>query len=68
MTSRIAPTTRLARHEIWNLQTAHGKLDLTFHPSGFPDGYKQLRPRAARREVAQTSANVQVAGRAVDAV
>jgi len=51
----------LARQEIWNLQTAHGKLDITFHPSGFPDGYEQLRPRAARRQVAQTSVTVRVA-------
>lgn len=51
----------LARQSIWNLQTAHGKLDVTFHPSGFPDGYDQLRPRAERRQVAQTSVTVRVA-------
>lgn len=51
----------LARQSIWNLQTKHGKLDITFHPSGFPDGYEQLRPRAQRRQVAQTSVTVRVA-------
>lgn len=51
----------LARQSIWNLQTTHGKLDITFHPSGFPDGYDQLRPRAERRQVAQTSITVRVA-------
>jgi predicted nucleotidyltransferase len=51
----------MPEHSQANLaQTAHGKLDITFHPSGFPDGYEQLRPRAARREVAQTSATVRV--------
>jgi len=51
----------LARHSIWNLQTVHGKLDLTFHPSGFPDGYAQLRRRAEPREVAQTLVTVRIA-------
>jgi hypothetical protein len=51
----------LARQSIWNLQTAHGKLDVTFHPSGFPNGYDQLRPHAERRQVAQTSVTVRVA-------
>lgn len=51
----------LARHSIWNLQTTHGKLDITFHPSGFPAGYEQLRVRAKPREVAQTSVTVRVA-------
>jgi hypothetical protein len=45
----------LARHSIWNLQTAHGKLDITFHPSGFPAGYEQLR---LRRQTARGRANV----------
>lgn len=51
----------LARHSIWNLQTTHGKLDITFYPSGFPAGYEQLRVRAKPREVAQTSVTVRVA-------
>lgn len=37
------------------------QLDITFHPSGFPDGYDQLRRRAARRQVAQRSATARVA-------
>jgi hypothetical protein len=39
----------------------HGKLDITFHPSGFPTGYAQLRVRATPHEVAQTSVTVRVA-------
>lgn len=51
----------LARQTIWNLQTEHGKLDITFRPAGFPEGYPRLRQRAARRTVAQTSVAVRVA-------
>jgi hypothetical protein len=32
----------LAQATVWNLRTAHGKLDLTVTPSGFPQGYAQL--------------------------
>jgi len=39
----------------------YGKLDVTFHPSGFPDGYEQLRPRARGLRVAQPSVTVRVA-------
>lgn len=51
----------VARNDIWNLMTEHGKLDITFHPSGFPDGYDQLHHRAADGEVAQTQITVRVA-------
>jgi hypothetical protein len=29
---------------VWSLATRHGQLDLTFAPSGFPDGYGHSRP------------------------
>lgn len=35
-----------AQPNILNLTTDAGDLDLTFSPSGFPDGYAQLRPGA----------------------
>jgi len=44
-----------------NLRTSLGKVDLTLHPSGFPDGYVQLAPGAETREVAATSISVPVA-------
>ena len=44
-----------------NLRTSLGKVDLTLHPSGFPDGYVQLKPGAQTREVAATSIAVPVA-------
>jgi hypothetical protein len=44
-----------------NLRTSLGKVDLTLHPSGFPDGYAQLERGAQTREVAATSIAVPVA-------
>src|SRR5580692_6288878 len=41
----------LAQATVWNLRTAHGKLDLTLAPSGFPEGY---RPRRERRPLRTT--------------
>lgn len=29
---------------VWNLATRHGQLDVTFAPTGFPDGYGDLAP------------------------
>ncbi|MGH2910313.1 MAG: hypothetical protein ACRDK8_13595 [Solirubrobacteraceae bacterium] len=29
---------------VWNLATRQGQLDITFAPSGFPDGYGELAP------------------------
>jgi hypothetical protein len=46
---------------VWNLATRHGQLDLTFAPSGFPDGYGELAPRAERLTVAGTRIAVLVA-------
>lgn len=43
----------LARQDIWNLTTVHGKLDVTFTPSGFTDAYHQLREHADSRRVAE---------------
>jgi hypothetical protein len=51
----------LRRAAIWNLATRHGQLDVTFVPSGFPDGYRQLRPNASRRPAAGTTIVVDVA-------
>ena len=44
-----------------NALTAHGKLDLTLAPSGFPEGYTQLIAGAERRRVAATMVTVAVA-------
>lgn len=46
---------------VWNLATPHGQLDLTFSPSGFPGGYRDLAPRATRRTVAGTTVVVSIA-------
>ncbi len=46
---------------VWNLATRHGQLDLAFAPSGFPDGYGELVPRAERLTVAGTRIAVLVA-------
>ncbi len=46
---------------VWNLATRHGQLDLTFAPSGFPGGYRELAPRARRRRVTGTTIVVSVA-------
>src|ERR1700727_1113884 len=44
----------LAQATVWNLRTAHGRLDLTLAPSGFPQGYTQLIAGAGQRRVAAT--------------
>lgn len=46
---------------VWNLATRHGQLDVTFAPSGFPDGYHQLAANATRRPVAGTTIRVAIA-------
>jgi hypothetical protein len=46
---------------VWNLATRHGQLDLTFMPSGFPGGYRELVLGAALRCVAGTAITVLVA-------
>ncbi len=51
----------LAQATVWNLRTAHGKLDLTLAPSGFPEGYTQLIAGAEQRRVAATTIKVAVA-------
>jgi hypothetical protein len=51
----------LARQDTWNLNTRHGKLDITFAPAGFTAGYEQLRHRATALHVAQTSMTLPVA-------
>jgi hypothetical protein len=51
----------LAQATVWNLRTAHGKLDLTLAPSGFPEGYVQLIADAEQRRVAATTITVAVA-------
>jgi hypothetical protein len=51
----------LAQATVWNLRTAHGKLDLTLAPSGFPEGYTQLITDAEQRQVAATTITVAVA-------
>ena len=51
----------LAQATVWNLRTAHGKLDLTLAPSGFPEGYTQLIADAEQRLVAATTITVAVA-------
>jgi hypothetical protein len=48
----------LAQAVVWNLRTAHGKLDLTLAPSGFPEGYTQLIADAEQRRVAATTITV----------
>jgi hypothetical protein len=51
----------LAQANVWNLRTAHGKLDVTLVPSGFPEGYTQLIADAEQRRVAATTITVAVA-------
>ena len=51
----------LSQATVWNLCTAHGKLDLTLTPSGFPEGYTQLIADAEQRRVAATTITVAVA-------
>ncbi|MGA9284806.1 MAG: hypothetical protein WBV85_05135 [Solirubrobacteraceae bacterium] len=51
----------LARVTIWNLRTAHGKLDLAVAPAGFPNGYTQLAPGAQTARVFATRVEVAIA-------
>jgi hypothetical protein len=46
---------------IWNLATRHGQLDITFAPTGFPGGYRDLAPGATLRPAAGTNIVVSVA-------
>jgi hypothetical protein len=56
----FTPPTLLSA-SIWNLATRHGQLDLSFTPSGFPQGYDDLAGRAERMMLAGTSIVVLVA-------
>lgn len=41
----------LGRSETWNLVCPYGEFDISFHPSGFDSGYRQLALRARRVRV-----------------
>lgn len=43
----------LAAAEMWNLVCAAGEFDISFHPSGFADGYTQLVVNAHRLRVGE---------------
>jgi hypothetical protein len=43
--------TSLAAADVWNLICADGEFDISFHPSGFADGYAQLVVNAHRLRV-----------------
>jgi hypothetical protein len=45
--------TSLAAAEVWNLICADGEFDISFHPSGFADGYAQLVINAHRLRVGE---------------
>jgi hypothetical protein len=51
----------LRRATVWNLDTEHGPLDVTFTPSGFPHGYADLYANARPLTVAGTAITVVVA-------
>lgn len=53
--------TTLLRATIWNLRTVHGKLDVTFTPSGFPNGYEQLAASAQQRRISLTNVDAAIA-------
>lgn len=43
----------LAAAEVWNLVCADGEFDISFHPSGFANGYAQLAGNAHRVRVGE---------------
>ncbi len=45
--------TSLAAAEMWNLICPDGEFDISFHPSGFADGYAQLAANAHRLRVGE---------------
>jgi hypothetical protein len=45
--------TSLAAAEIWNLICPDGEFDISFHPSGFAEGYAQLAVNARRLRVGE---------------
>lgn len=45
--------TSLGAAEVWNLVCADGEFDISFHPSGFADGYAQLAVNAHRLRVGE---------------
>lgn len=51
----------LRRATVWNLHTSHGPLDVTFTPSGFPQGFDELQGNARPLVVAGTTITVAVA-------
>ena len=46
---------------VWNLATRHGQLDLSFTPTGFPGGYRDLVTHATELPVAGTKVVVSIA-------
>ncbi len=46
---------------VWNLATRHGQLDLSFTPTGFPGGYRDLVTDATELPVAGTTVVVSIA-------
>ena len=45
--------TSLATAEVWNLICPDGEFDISFHPSGFAEGYAQLAVNAHRLRVGE---------------
>lgn len=45
--------TSLAAADVWNLICPDGEFDISFHPSGFEEGYAQLAPNAHRLRVGE---------------
>jgi hypothetical protein len=45
--------TSLAAAEVWNLVCADGEFNISFHPSGFADGYAELAVNAHRLRVGE---------------
>jgi hypothetical protein len=45
--------TSLAAAEVWNLICPDGEFDISFHPSGFTEGYAQLAVNAHRLRVGE---------------
>jgi len=48
----------LGRMSMLNLVTGHGDFDLSFHPAGFPGGYRDLTDRASMMDIGGFSVEV----------
>lgn len=48
----------LVGHQMLNLQTRHGELDLTIRPAGFEGGYDELVTRSIHRSIGQIQVRV----------